>query len=157
MHAQVHESDWLTNSLNQACPLLSQQGQIGPFPGQGFQTPEQVACFDPNGSLLSNQNTTRLPSAFLINTLVQTALQTGQPASDIVDAGGATGHIYRYALLVPNQTGSGNLGVLLIGEPVQAQESALSLLLTLLLTIRRAPLFGTHPPGPSRSHPAPDP
>ncbi len=122
MHAQVHESDWLTNSLNQACPLLSQQGQIGPFPGQGFQTPEQVACFDPNGSLLSNQNTTRLPSAFLINTLVQTALQTGQPASDIVDAGGATGHIYRYALLVPNQTGSGNLGVLLIGEPVQANQ-----------------------------------
>lgn len=142
MHAQVHKSDWLTNSLNRACPLLSQQGQFGPFPGQGFQMPEQVACFDPNGSLLSNQNTTRLPSAFLINTLVQTALKTGQPASDIVDAGGATGHIYRYALLVPNPTGSGNLGVLLIGEPVQAQESALSLLLTLLLSIGGVALFG---------------
>ncbi len=135
MHAQVHENDWLTNSLDQACPLLGPQRQFGRPPGQGFQMPEQVACFDQNGALLPGEDTTGLPSAFLTNTLVKTALRTGQPASDIVDAGGTTGQIYRYALVVPNPAGSGYAGVLLIGEPVQAQESALSLLLRLLLGI----------------------
>jgi len=141
-HAQAHEKLWLTNSLAQACPLLRFQGQFGPPPGQGFQMPEQVACFDQSGTLLSDQDTTSLPPAFLTHTPVQTALQTGQPASDIVDAGGATGQIYRYALLVPNPTGSGNLGVLLVGESVQAQESALTLLLRLLLGVGGVALLG---------------
>jgi len=142
MHAQVHQNEWFTDSAARACPSLGQQGQFGSPPGQGFQRPEQVACFDQNGSLLSGQITTGLPSAFLTNTLVKTALQTGQPVHDIVDAGGTTGQIYRYALVVPNQTGSGNAGVVLIGESVQAQESALSLLLTLLLGIGGVALLG---------------
>jgi signal transduction histidine kinase len=142
MHAQVHQNEWLTGSADRACPSLGQQGQFGLPPGQGFQMPEQVACFDQNGNLLPGQNTTGFPSAFLTNTLVKTALQTGQPAHDIVDAGGKTGQIYRYALVVPNQTGSGNAGVLLVGESVQAQESALSLLLTLLLSIGGVALLG---------------
>jgi signal transduction histidine kinase len=83
-----------------------------------------------------------LPPAFLTNTLVMTALQTGQPASDIIDAGGTSGQIYRYALLVPDRTGNGNTVVLLVGESVQAQESALSLLLKLLLGIGGGALFG---------------
>ena len=141
-HAQAHENYWLSDSLTQACPLLNFQGQFGPPPGQGFQMPEQVACFDQSGTLLSDQNTTGLPPAFLTHTPVQTALQTGQPASDIVDAGGTTGQIYRYALLVPNPTGSGNLGVLLVGESVRAQESALTLLLRLLLGVGGVALLG---------------
>ena len=132
MHALVHQNGWYSNSASQACPGLGQQGQFGPPSGQGFQRPEQVACFDQYGNLLAGQNTTSFPSAFLTNSLVKTALQTGQPAHDIVDAGGTTGQIYRYALVVPNQTGNGNVGVVLIGESVQPQESALSLLLTLL-------------------------
>jgi signal transduction histidine kinase len=142
MHALVHQNEWYTNSANQACPALGQQGQFGPPPGQGFQRPEQVACFDQNGNLLPGQDTTGFPSAFLRNTLVKTALQTGQPANDIVNAGGTTGQIYRYALVVPNQTNRGNAGVVLIGESVQAQESALSLLLTLLLSIGGVALLG---------------
>jgi signal transduction histidine kinase len=141
-HAQAHENYWLTNSLNQACPLLRSQSQFGPLPGQGFQMPEQVACFDQSGTLLSNQDTTSLPPAFLTHTPVQTALQTGQPASDIVDAGGTTGQIYRYALVVPNPTGNGILGVLLVGEPVKAQEAALALLLKLLLGVGGVALLG---------------
>src|SRR5713101_7158320 len=141
-HAQAHENYWLTNKLDQACPLLSFQGQFGPPPGQGFQMPEQVACFDQSGTLLSGQYTTSLPPAFLTHTPVQTALKTGQPASDIVDAGGTTGQIYRYALVVPDPTGNGNLGVLLIGEPVQAQEAALTLLLRLLLGVGGVALLG---------------
>src|SRR2546429_1509744 len=142
MHALVHQNEWYTNSASQACPALGQQGQFGPPPGQGFQRPEQVACFDQNGNLLVGQNTTSFPSAFLTNSLVKTALQTGQPAHDIVDAGGTSGQIYRYALVVPNQTGNGNVGVVLIGESVQPQESALSLLLTLLLSIGGIALLG---------------
>jgi signal transduction histidine kinase len=121
---------------------MGQPGQFGSPPGQGFQRPEQVACFDENGNLLPGQSTTAFPTVFLSNTLVKTALQTGQPANDIVDAGGTTGQIYRYALVVPNQTGNGNAGVVLIGESVQAQESALSLLLTLLLSIGGIALLG---------------
>ena len=141
MHALVHQNEWYTNSASQACPALGQQGQFGP-PGQGFQRPEQVACFDQNGNLLAGQNTTSFPSAFLNNSLAKTALQTGQPANDIVDAGGSTGQIYRYALVVPNQTGNGNAGVVLIGESVQPQEAALSLLLKLLLGIGGVALLG---------------
>jgi signal transduction histidine kinase len=142
MHALVHQNEWYTNSANQACPALGQQGQFGGPPGQGFQRPEQVACFDQNGNLLAGQNTTSFPSAFLNNSLAKTALQTGQPASDIVDAGGSTGQIYRYALVVPNQAGNGNVGVVLIGESVQPQEAALSLLLKLLLGIGGVALLG---------------
>jgi len=142
MHAQVHQNEWFTDSAARACPSLGQQGQFGSPPGQGFQRPEQVACFDQNGSLLPGQSTTGLPSAFLTNTLVKQALQTGQPVHDIVDAGGTTGQIYRYALVVPNQAGGGNAGVVRIGESVQAQGSALSLLLTLLLGIGGVALLG---------------
>jgi signal transduction histidine kinase len=141
-HALVHQNEWYTNSASQACPAMGQQGQFGgPF-GQGFQRPEQVACFDQYGTLLAGQDTTNLPSAFLDNSLVKTALKTGQPTSDIVDAGGSTGQIYRYALVVPNQTGNGNAGVVVIGESVQPQEAALSLLLKLLLGIGGVALLG---------------
>jgi signal transduction histidine kinase len=142
MHAQVHQNEWFTDSAGRACPSLGQQAQFDPPPGQGFQRPEQVACFDQYGNLLPGQDTTGFPSAFLTNTLVKTALQTGRPAHDIVDAGGSTGQIYRYALVVPSQTGSSNVGVVLIGESVQAQESALSLLLTLLLSMGAVALLG---------------
>jgi signal transduction histidine kinase len=104
--------------------------------------PEMVACFDQKGSLLQEENTASLPPTFLTNTLAKMALQTDQPASDIVDGGGTVGLIYRYALAVPSSTGSGNAGVVLIGESVQAQEAALSLLLILLLTVGGLALLG---------------
>ncbi len=104
--------------------------------------PELVVCFDQHGSLLPGENTAGLPSAFLTNTLAQTSLQTNQSASDIVDAGGAVGKLYRYALVVPSPTGNGNVGVVVIGESVQAQESELSMLLLLLLSVGGASLLG---------------
>ena len=141
-HAGVHVNEWYTGALDRACPLVGPQGQFGPPGGQGFQMPELAVCFDQNGNLLQDESTTGLPSAFLMNNLVKTALQTGQPAHDIVDAGGTTGQIFRYAQVVPNPTGSGSAGVVLIGESVQAQESALSLLLRLLLGIGGVALLG---------------
>ncbi len=141
-HAQVHKNEWLTSSPASACPLLGPTGPPGLPPGQGFQMPEQVVCFDQHGSLLPGENTAGLASAFLMNTLVKTALQTGEPAHDIVNAGGSAGQIYRCVLVVPNSGGSGIAGVLLIGESVQAQESALSSLLMLLLSIGSMALLG---------------
>ena len=138
-HAQVHAGEWFSGAFDRACPLMG-QGQFGQPSGQGFQMPELVVCYDQNGNLLPDENTAGLSSAFLTNNLVKSALQSGQPASDMANAGGT--EIYRYALVVPNPTGSGNAGVVLIGESIQAQEDALSLLLTLLLSIGGVALFG---------------
>jgi signal transduction histidine kinase len=97
--------------------------------------PEVTVCFDQHGSLLLDENTPQLPSALLTNALAKLALQTGQPATDIVNAGGTVGSIYRYALAIPSMSGSGFIGVVMVGESIQTQETALSLLLVLLLAI----------------------
>src|SRR6266581_1271873 len=145
MHAHAHVQQWLTNSpFRGACPLLGSfgtPGQFGPPPGQPFTMSEIVVCYDQNGSLPSNENTTRLPPAFLNNNLVKAALQNGMYADDIVD-GGTFGSIYRYAQVVPSPSGSGYVGVVLIGESIQAQENALSLLLKLLFGVGGFALLG---------------
>src|SRR5712692_2170409 len=130
-HARAHVEQWLRNSpYRGACPLLGSFGtpvQFGPPSGQPFTMTEIVVCFDQNGSLPENENTASLPPAFLNDNLVKSALLTGQPAADIVNGGGRLGSIYRYAQVVPNPSGSGYVGVVLIGESVQVQESELSL------------------------------
>jgi signal transduction histidine kinase len=95
-----------------------------------------VMCFDQNGSLLTYGNTAELPPAFLTNTLVQSAFQSGS-ASGIVDGGGSVGAIYLYAQAIPN-----HLGVVVIGAYIQQQENELSLLLELLLTVGSVALLG---------------
>ncbi len=136
MHAQAHLSQLLSGQPD-ACPLYD----FGPGgQGQGFNMPEMIACFDQNGNLLTD--TTNLPTAFLSNTLAKEALQTGQSASDTVNAGGSTGQIYRYAVIVPNASGNGNVRVIVAGESIQAQENALSVLLTLLLALGGISLLG---------------
>jgi signal transduction histidine kinase len=145
-HAHAHVGQWLSDSpFRGACPLLGSYGPPGQFgvpSGQPFTMNEIVVCFDQNGSLPSYENTTGLPSAFLNNNLVKSALSTGQPATDTVNGGGTRGSIYRYAQVVPNPKGSGYVGVVLIGESIQAQQNALSLLLNLLLAIGGVALLG---------------
>ena len=146
VHARAHVGQWLGDSpFHGACPLLAPygpRGQFGSPSGQPFTMSEIVVCFDQKGSLPSDENTAGLPSAFLNNNVVKSALSTGQPATDIVNGGGTLGSIYRYAQVVPNPSGSGYVGAVLIGESVQAQENALSLLLTLLLAIGGVALLG---------------
>ncbi|HVB61042.1 MAG TPA: ATP-binding protein [Ktedonobacteraceae bacterium] len=136
--AQGHVHQFLADQIDHGCPSYTSPGQFGP-PSQNYQMSVLFACFDQNGSLLPNENTAGLPSAFLSNTVVKTALQTGQAASDIIYTGSTYGQVYRYALVV--STG-GSSGVILIGESVQAQESALSLLLYLLLALGGLALLG---------------
>ena len=149
-HAYGHVRQWLNDSpYHGACPLLNPPGFPSQFSqpssqdtGQPFAMSEIVVCYDQNGSLPAGENTTGLPSAFLNNALVKAALQNGSHADGIVDGGGKLGQIYRYAQVVPNPSGSGYVGVVLIGESIQAQESALQLLFTLLLSIGGVALLG---------------
>src|SRR5712691_5486777 len=139
--ANSHVIQWFADRFDHGCNPSGPSGQSGP-PSQGQSTFEMIACFDQNGSLLVQYGyTTSLSPAFLNNNLAQMALESGQ-ASDIVDAGGSVGQIYRYAQVIPNPTGNGNLGVVVIGESIQAQETELSLLLTLLLAIGSVALLG---------------
>lgn len=147
MHAQEHLKQLLQGSPN-ACPPAGFPGEFGspPDQDQGFNMPEIIACFDQNGNLLSGA--TELPNAFLSNNLAKEALQTGQPVSDTVDAGGSTGQIYRYAVVapnvvvLPNGAGNGSVRVIVAGEIIQPQEDALSVLLKLLLAFGGISLLG---------------
>jgi signal transduction histidine kinase len=132
LHAQAHASQWLGGSHDDACPPFGSSDQHNPpGQGQGFFMPELVVCFDQNGALLPGEDISGLPAAFLSNSVAQTALHSPtQDASDTVNGGGNFGQIYRYARVV-----SGNQGVVVIGESIQAQMDTLSSLLMLLLTI----------------------
>lgn len=141
-HANGHVHLWQSGQMDNACPSFGPGSQFGLPPGQGFVMTEMVVCFDTQGALLQNEDTSGLPSAFVTNTLVQSAIQNGQ-AYDMVNAGGTTGWIYRYAQVVPNPSGSGNIGVVVIGENINVQESSLSLLLILLVSLGGVALLGT--------------
>ena len=141
MHAGAHLNQWRGGSPG-ACPSLSFPNQSGPPSGPGPRNtmPEMIACFDQNGNLLSAS--TGLPGAFLSNNLAKTALQKDQSVDDIVNAGGTTGQIYRYAVVVPNASDYGSVYVIVAGEVIQPQENALSVLLKLLLTFGSVSLLG---------------
>jgi len=140
--ARFHAVIWLADSPDRACSSFGSAGRFAPPPSdQGSPLFELVACFDQNGTLQQNNFTAQLPSAFLSNTVAKKALQAGW-AEDTVNVGGMVGHIYRYAQAVPNPNGNGYIGVVVIGEPIQAQQDALTLILTLLLIIGGLTLLG---------------
>lgn len=143
MHAQEHVGQWLADSPDHACLSQGFPGFPGsPAPALGSPMSEMVACFDQNGALLYNYTGTALPTAFLSNSLAKTVLQTGQVTHDIVNGGSTFGQIYRYARVVPNPTGSGYIGVVVIGESVQVQETTLNSLSNLMLIIGGLSLLG---------------
>lgn len=137
-HARMHAEQWLAGHLDRAC--ASAPGSPFPAPTKAGPTMEWLLCFDSQGHLLLGSDE-QLPSGLTGGTLVQQAIQQGS-ASDIVDGGGSFGAIYRYAVAVPTADGSGTTGVVLVGESIQAQENALSLLLVLLLCLGAVSLLG---------------
>ena len=136
-HTDAHVSQLTSPFGNNACSTFTARGPGGISPSEiGQPTMELVACFDQNGNLVQIPDSTPyLPSAFLSNNLAKTVLQTGQPNSDSVDVGGDLGDVYRYAEAIPSPTGKGYIGVMMIGETIQAQENALSTLLNLLFAV----------------------
>jgi signal transduction histidine kinase len=141
-HAHDSQMQWLVQSVDHACQIPDSHDQQGPPHTTFGPRVEIVVCFDRNGSLLPGQDITGIPSALTNNTLALEALRTGQAVNDTVDAAWPMGQSYLYALPVPNQNGSGYQGVVMVGESIQAQETALSLLLTLLLVIGGVALLG---------------
>ncbi len=138
--AHSHAGQWSMNSSAQACMLDAgvPPNQYGSPPDNSPQ--HMLACFDRNGMLLQGTDTAHLPSAFLTNTLVKTALQNGS-AHDTVNAG-TTGALYRYAEAVPSPTGHGYIGVVMSGGVIQTQNSLLSILLILLFSVGGVTLLG---------------
>jgi len=122
------------NQPDQGCPWANAQNQTQVNPDGPYTNgmlPPMTICFAGNGTLLSNQTTAGLPSAFLSNSVALQALQsTTNCASDTVDAG----LIYRYAVVVTNPDGSIK-GIVVVGESVETQQNALATLLNLLLSI----------------------
>jgi signal transduction histidine kinase len=141
-HTQDHVRTWLSFGPSAACPLLNSVNQSPPSPNGGYIMSEAIICYDQNGLLPSNENTTgqEFSTAFLDNSLAEKALQTGQTQYDIVDAGGTLGQTYRCAQVV-NLSGR-EFGVVMVGETVQVQENVLASLLMLLLSIGGLALLG---------------
>ncbi|GHO86090.1 sensor histidine kinase [Dictyobacter formicarum] len=142
--AQAQRNMWLHDSPAHACmdPVPHGLDDAPPHSFQGFAPPRLMLCFDQNGNLLTTANTNSLPATFLDTHLVKAVLQTDQSASDVVDGGGTVGSIYRYALLVTAPDDGTKSGVVLVGETIQPQMSALNLLLVLLLSIGGVALLG---------------
>lgn len=114
-----------------------------PDGGQGRYT--MTVCFDQNGMLIpADSNSSQLPTVFLSNTLAKQTLQSGQSETDVVNAGGTIGHIYRYTMpgIVTDAQGNNHLVVIQTGEVVEAQTNALQVLLALLLIVGSISLFG---------------
>jgi signal transduction histidine kinase len=102
-----------------------------------------IACFDQNNNLVDNSGGTgQYPAAFLSNSLAKTAWQTdtrGQPVTDTVDGGGNVGSIYRCAQVI---SVGGSRVVLQVGTSIAVQESALQVLLMLLVVVGAVMLVG---------------
>lgn len=140
--ARIHARQWWNNSNRddlpgQGCPWFHPNGQpVPPAPGQGFYMLDMTICYDANGALLTGQNTAGLSAAFLGNTLALQALQSSTGwASDTVNTGGSVGLVYRYAVVFTDPVNGSVKGVVVAGESIEAQQSALSTLLALLLSI----------------------
>lgn len=147
-HAHMLASN--ANSTTSAC---LQQGPFGGPPsallqGQSFDQGQRqnqpmadmIACFDQNGTLLQYSTYPQPPSAFLTNTLATTVLKTGA-AGDTIDGGSSYGQIYRYAMVIHDPSGR-VIGVVMVGESIKDQVGAVSLLLTLLLSVGGVTLLG---------------
>src|SRR5579872_3299379 len=141
--ANGHAHQWDQDSYDHGCNptnFLGHPGQYGP-PNIPGQPSEIIACFDQNCSLIAQDGyTTSLPAAFLDDDLAQAALRSSSGQADGIVDGGSVGQIYRYAQVVSSPTG--NVGVVVIGEYIQAQENELSVLLTLLLAVGAVALLG---------------
>ncbi len=143
-HAQFHTTQLLVSPYD-ACSSTTFAPQPGSPDQPSFDSgqtpmPELVACFDQNATLLPAGHTTQLPNAFLSNTLAKAALQQQGTVTDTVDGGSTIGPIYRYAVLVSSP--DGGVRVMQFGAYVNIQETALSVLLTLLLAIGGLALLG---------------
>ncbi len=149
--AYGHAQRWFTDGPTQACSDMGGTPEQSGAPAT-TSPPRLLTCFNQNGTLVQGTrgtypSATPLPNtlvqrgyAALTSSLVQRALQNGS-AHDTIN-GGSVGAIYCYAVAVRSPTGSGYTGVVVSGEGVQTQNTLLSTLLILLLSIGGVTLLG---------------
>ncbi len=113
-------------ALNVACPDLDQN--VGLL----------WECVDPNGSVLTQSPIAHQLDgqgmSFSSGATITDSLGDGTVLATS-DAGAGIGAIRRYALAVPDPSGNGYLGVIVVGAVVQGEVTALHVLLILLLIL----------------------
>ncbi|GHO70993.1 hypothetical protein KSC_098850 [Ktedonobacter sp. SOSP1-52] len=134
--AQHGAQEWLTISPDHPCSMPSL-----PLSGYVPHDPILIACFDQSANLLQEEDTPQLPTAFLDTSLALKAMQNGS-ASGIIDTGGPLGQVDCYALGIPGPDGKSYLGAIVVGKSVQPQETALSIILTLLFAVGGVTMLG---------------
>ncbi len=116
------------------CGGLLFPARLGPLPGRGLivRAGSLWACYDNRGRLSSSSPLASQIPAFTGGPIAQTAMQS-RVAVDTVNTGGDIGSVQRYAIAVPAPSGSGRLGVIVIGQIVTGTIDALHTLLWQLL------------------------
>jgi signal transduction histidine kinase len=130
--AQHVAAEWREHT-DLPCPPLGTVSQDAPY----------LACIDASGNnALVNRPASVLPN-FVTPAIAQAARTS--PSGSVVDTisgGDGFGAVRRYALVVSDPSGSGILGVVLVGVPIQGQLAALQTLATLLLLFGILTLLG---------------
>lgn len=115
---------------------LQVPGAVCPIEHSASVTVPYVACFNQSGILaIENQPTSGFRS-FIAPDLARVALANASgTATDTIDGGSGLGAIRRYAVVVQNPSGSGALGVVQVGEPIQGELDTMRQVLTLLILL----------------------
>jgi two-component system, OmpR family, sensor histidine kinase CiaH len=100
-----------------------------------------VACYDASGNFQAAVAPSNQGTAFLANSLAQTALSSGS-AYDEINAGGYLGEVRRYASVVSDPDTGKAIGVIMSGVQIGDTIQALNTLQTLLLLVGALTLLG---------------
>lgn len=131
MRAQGQAQSWSHGTHDEAC-MMNYNNPYLPHPDEGFAQTEVTLCFNRDGSILTGEDTTGLPSILLTNnTVLKAAVQTGQDQSGFINGGDPRWSLYCYAAVVSGSNG----GIVMVGEVVKPQQDALSSLLLYSLAI----------------------
>lgn len=118
-------------------------GAICSFPSDVLHEVPYIACYSPANGLGTLPGANQPPAAFTDTSLIQVALNSRSGhAWDTVEDTSGLGAIRRYAEVVPNPFGSGIVGVVMVGVPIQGELTALHVLLVLLLLLGALALVG---------------
>jgi signal transduction histidine kinase len=143
-YADFAIQDWLRSPVGRC-------GEPGGRPPPPLRRPGPapfyLACFDTDGHLIgtfpgSGGQTTTIPEPFLTPSLVSDALRSGS-ADDVIEGGADAGRILRLAVVALDRTSGKPVGVVQVGQSVEAQLDALEVLRNLLVLIAAMALIAS--------------
>ena len=105
-------------------------------PIENSVTVPYVACYNQRGVATIENHPTSAFNSFIAPDLALSVLhKSSGAATDTVDGGSGLGAIRRYAVVVRDPAGRGILGVVQVGEPIQAELDTMRNALTLLILL----------------------